>query len=190
MTNLKIKDLTYFNGERIIFDATSIEITMQYNCITAPNGYGKSTLLNLINQSNPSILYNDKRLSASKIVYIKQEPLLLDNLSVLSNINFFAKPKASEIIAEIKSHFNYDMKQKVKKLSGGEKQFLYLLIQLKSEGQLYLIDEPFNNLDKDKVVIFEELIKNLPSMVLLVDHQNKITSFTKITIAQRKLKYV
>ncbi|WOO91905.1 ABC transporter ATP-binding protein [Mollicutes bacterium LVI A0078] len=71
----------------------------------------------------------------------------------------------------------------MKTLSGGQKQLVYLLISLSTNYELYLIDEPFNNLDKDRVEYIKALIMS-KNNVLIIDHLN-LFDFKPVYIEKR-----
>ncbi len=175
---IQISKLYYENESKILFENVNKLITEGQYTLVGNNGIGKTCLLNLITK-NLTPQRGNTHINGSYI-YINQDPLLLENLSVKRNIIFFNQTNSQEIINKLK---DLNINKKVKHLSGGQKQLVYLLICLYSNYDIYLIDEPFNNLDKNKVHLIYELI-NTKHNVIVVDHLKKF-KFSQLVIKGR-----
>ena len=71
------------------------------------------------------------------------------------------------------SWFNFtgsDQQKRIKDLSGGEKNRVYLAKILKSGGNLILLDEPTNDLDVNTMRALEEAILNFGGSVVVISH--------------------
>lgn len=80
--------------------------------------------------------------------------------------------------------FGYNENQISGKLSGGEKTLLYLLMSIKN-SKFILLDEPFNNLDKNRIELIKNFIyhmKKLNKGILIIDHQNNVSFDKEIKI--------
>lgn len=182
MNVIKIEDLLYEVEGKILFEHGDIKIPNGKYHLVGNNGVGKTTLFNLISSNlKPNA---GTVVCEHKVMYVNQFPQLLEDARIKHNINFFNNQNKREII-DILEESNIDVNKKVKSLSGGQKQFVYLLICLISDYGLYLIDEPFNNLDKDKVSLITRLI-NERTNVIVIDHKNSF-DYPKLKIEKRGL---
>jgi heme exporter protein A len=135
------------------------------------NGSGKTSLLKviatLINPSSGSITYSDINIEEVKdeyqylLNYIGHDDTLSEELTVEENLKIWAHIYSTEIIisAALK-HFELEdvIKVKVKKLSKGMKRKVLLCKLLLNHAQVWLLDEPFANLDEQGVERLNSLI--------------------------------
>lgn len=141
------------------------------------NGSGKSTLfkiiIGLINRYEGSV-----ELSTDKIKYMPQEKYLF-NGTVLENITLFddnIKPSDIYSINNLKEifDFKYDLDHYISyennNLSGGEARKICLIRTLYKEADLYLLDEPMNDLDLNIRVKLLKYLEELNSTIIVIDH--------------------
>lgn len=155
--NLQIK-----SGDRIQFSGN--------------NGTGKTTLLKLIlGELEPTDGSIDR--ADFKYVYIDQEySIVKPYLTVfeqLEQFNLFAKPEHE--LKMILSRFLFPVgtwDKTCSKLSGGEKMRLAICCLMVSNNtpDIFILDEPTNNLDIQSVNIITAAIKDYQGTVLLVSH--------------------
>ncbi len=140
------------------------------------NGSGKTTLLKLILGELQPVEGSVDR-ADFKYVYIDQEySIVLPNLTVfeqLEKYNLFAKPEHE--LKMILSRFLFPVgtwDKSCSKLSGGEKMRLAIccLMVSNSTPDIFVLDEPTNNLDIQSVNIITTAIKDYKGTVLLVSH--------------------
>lgn len=180
---ISVRNLLYEVEDKILFENASLEIIAGQYRLIGNNGIGKSSLLNILtNNIKPQA--GDVEV-CQNYIYISQEPVLLNNVSVLTNVSFFNSRFKKEILKKLDS-FGINKHKKIKTLSGGQKQLVYLEICLNSNYDLYLIDEPFNNLDKDRIEYVKEMI-NSKNNIIVIDHLDKF-KFTPIYIEKRGLR--
>lgn len=181
---LKITNLLYTVESKILFENCSINIPYGKYCLIGNNGIGKSTLLDLITkQLKPEAGQIEVEKS---YIYINQSPQLFANVSVKDNINYFNKKNKKKIITELEA-VGIKIKSKFKNLSGGQQQLVYLQICLYSDYQLYIIDEPFNNLDKKHVKYIFDLIDSKQN-IIVVDHLQNF-DYSKLYIEKRGIRW-
>lgn len=130
--------------------------------ISGKNGIGKTTLLNK--------LFERYYYVSS---YCTQEIMLLDNLSIKDNIKLL-NPKFEQS--------EFEQKLKISSLSGGQKKILHLKISLNKQSDIYIIDEPFNYLSKNRREEVIEIIKNLNGVVIFTDHFNILPFDTEVNL--------
>lgn len=158
----ELLDLQIKSGDRIQFSGN--------------NGTGKTTLLKLIlGELEPTDGSIDR--ADFKYVYIDQEySIVKPHLTVfeqLEQFNLFAKPEHE--LKMILSRFLFPVGTWDKtclKLSGGEKMRLAIccLMVSNSTPDIFILDEPTNNLDIQSVNIITAAIKDYQGTVLLVSH--------------------
>ena len=162
------------------------------NVIIGPNGAGKTSLLKQIGlldePSYGEISYDDLLLSRMdnkiktkirrRIGFVFQNPIMLTG-TVYDNLVYALKLRKQEIIKNDCEKI-LDLvgllgrkKQDVKTLSGGEKQRLSLARVFMLNPDLYIFDEPVNNLDAISKRTMENMIHKLigfKKTIILVTH--------------------
>lgn len=165
--------------------------------ISGPSGSGKTSLLSAIGgllKPSSGRVYLDKynlaqtsnsqmsRLRRLYYSFIFQNDLLLNDLTVFENILFPFQVKGNitkDVIKKAAYYLeNFNMleysSQKVKRLSGGEKQIVSFIRAILPESPILLADEPNSELDsKLSIKVFEFLHKlhqQKNTTIVLVSH--------------------
>lgn len=177
---LELKDISKSYGEK--------NIIQNFNYIFKPgdrigivgkNGFGKSTLLNIIADK---ILADSGEIDIGqtvKIAYYDQESEEMDpSMRVIDYVKeageFIKTEDGSKISAsQMLERFLFSSNTQwapIGKLSGGEKRRLYLLKKLVGEPNVLLLDEPTNDLDIQTLTILEDYLDSFPGTVITVSH--------------------
>ena len=173
---LEIISVYFSRNKRLIFDNFSLKIQKsQIMILIGNNGVGKTTLFDLIigilQPSNGEIKIHNKatfelfKHKREFFTYIPHKDALKDNLTVMENIenwlhlsnNNFSK---EEVINNLK-YFDLSLITNIKvgHLSHGQKKKVSLSKLLLSRNSLWLLDEPFNGLDKKSSLKVKNLIE-------------------------------
>ena len=172
--------------------------------IVGKSGSGKSTLLKLINNTlqmkSGSIFYKDTNSLNIKPVELRrnimmtsQENFLFD-MTIKENFHEFYKLRDlenltdDEIVKFLKiADFDVDVNLDVEKLSGGEKQRVFLAIALSMRPAVLLLDEPTSALDSNTAF---NMMKNIVdyckhndiTLVVVSHARNLVDEFADKTI--------
>lgn len=204
---IKIKGLyKSFENETIRFSDIKFEDNKSY-VILGPSGCGKSTLLNIISGNlkpdggEIDIFINDKSYRLEKlkgdslkayrrenVSYVSQDFKLFDDFSVYDNLKIIEEVKDSRISIEEAMEcvgLKHKLKQKIKTLSGGEKQRVSIARALLMGGKIVLCDEPTGSLNqslaKDIIKLLLDIHKKCESTLIVVTHDERlIYDFDKV----------
>ena len=172
--------------------------------VVGKSGSGKSTLLKLINNTlqmkSGSIFYKDTNILNIKPVELRrnimmtsQENFLFDK-TIKENFHEFYKLRDlenltdDEIVKFLKiADFDVDVNLDVEKLSGGEKQRVFLAIALSMRPAVLLLDEPTSALDSNTAF---NMMKNIVdyckhndiTLVVVSHARNLVDEFADKTI--------
>ena len=177
------KDIAFYRGK--------------INCLQGKNGCGKTSMIKcllglkdydeasfVVNEKyNVKNLYNYKE----KIGISFQDDMFFDR-PIVDNIMYPKKQlnkKAKELVGVF--NLNEVLKRKDKQnffntefennFSGGEKKKMSLIRNLKDDKEIYIFDEPTNDLDAQSIDNFIEIIKELcnkDKMIIIISHDKKI----------------
>lgn len=153
---LEVKDLIVKRGMRTVLYGLSLSLKKgQLTVLEAPNGWGKSTLLDAISGICPvesgKVIFNGKYMDSIPthkrvkmgLAYLRSQESPFTSLSVEEN----------KKLANMDNHlFNGSLNSEAKAscLSGGERQ--KLLIEMLPEADVYLLDEPMIGLDREAIM--------------------------------------
>lgn len=193
-TILEVRGLKVKRGIRTIFgrnpdspstDQEGLSLTLrkrQISILEAPNGWGKSTLLDAIagvHNSNLEIMEGNIMFKGKEIKSLQPHQIARMRISYLrANQRAFSSLKIKDQMKLRRSGnsvFNgaIDENCKGNSLSGGEKQ--KLLIDLLPDADVYLLDEPMIGLD-------DEAIKKLKKRILKMVRDEKTTVFIAVPL--------
>jgi ATP-binding cassette ChvD family protein len=145
--------------------------------VIGPNGAGKTTLFKMMTGDLKPDSGSFKVGETVELSYADQDRTMDSDKTLLEEVS-----GGSEIINiggfEVNaraylSKFNFnsdDHKKKVRELSGGEKNRLYLSKMLKIGGNLLLLDEPTNDLDVNTLRALENALLNFAGCAVIISH--------------------
>jgi len=158
--------------------------------IRGKNGVGKSTLLRIIakiSNCNGKV----KNQYCNKMGYLWQNSTLIKYFTIKEHLELF------NINLTVLSEYDLIGKENLypNELSDGERQRLGFILAMKSDNKLVLLDEPFSNVDNNKVSLMkQEIIKNKKNkIIIIISHNFKIIEDLVdgiIDIKENKVKYI
>ena len=192
---LTVKNLTGFYGRNVILNNINFSIDdNEIVSIIGKNGSGKTTLIRYIstmmlpkkgNINLNGIEYNKKNLKYLReniSILIDGEQSLYSNLTVKQNINYCVKIfniNYNELNVKIKYLMDklcitQYQDTVVSKLSKGNRQKVSILISIIKKSKILILDEPDNALDRDSIIILEELLKEEKKYrsIVLISHDS------------------
>lgn len=146
--------------------------------VIGPNGAGKTTLFKMLTGAEQPDSGSITIGETVKLGYVDQSrDSLDDNATVWEEIS----GGVDEILLgkqSIKSRaycswFNFkggDQQKKVGQLSGGERNRVHLAKMLRSGANLFLLDEPTNDLDVETLRALEEALLEFPGCAVVISH--------------------
>jgi len=171
---MKINNLYKRFGEKRIFNGESFDFADgKVNYILGESGIGKTTLLRIIAGLDKSFKGEFVDVS-DKISYVFQEPRLFPNLTVEENIKIVSEESHHSITDILKIlELENEIYALPSSLSGGMKMRVALARAIYSDGELYLMDEPFGALDEDlKARILPQIFNLLKGKTVIIISHN------------------
>jgi ATPase subunit of ABC transporter with duplicated ATPase domains len=146
--------------------------------IIGPNGAGKTTLFRMITGQEKPTSGTIRIGETVKLAYVDQsrdtlegEKSVWDEISGSEDWLTLGTRKVNS--RAYVASFNFlgaDQQQKVKTLSGGQRNRVHLAKTLKSGGNVLLLDEPTNDLDVNTMRALEEAISNFAGSAMIISH--------------------
>jgi len=178
---ISIKNISKSFGNKCILKAVNLTILDRERIVfVGKNGSGKTTLFKII----AGLIEPDKgkveKSKNLKIDYFPQEISEVDQEQTveefLANGLLIEKNEVRGKIGLIFEKLQFPLKklkEKIRNLSGGEKNKILLMLIFKSSADILLLDEPTNNLDLRGLVLLEKFINLSKKGFLIVSHDRK-----------------
>lgn len=174
---IKINNLSFAYGDKIIFDKFSLEINDRLAFLMGKNGAGKTTLLKLIHGDLKD--YTGEIVS-DEAYMLSQSFMLFDELSAIENISsaINVSKKEAESLVKTSPFYMCDLERKVKDMTTIERQTVELITMSLSDKKLILLDEVSAALDARTTDKLKAYIKGSEKSFLMVSHdEDFIQSF-------------
>jgi heme exporter protein A len=160
---LCVEKVHVWRGDRHVLKGVSLDVRPgELMHVSGPNGTGKTTLLRvvsgLLRPENGSVAWQGRSIAASAaeyqsvLAYASHEPALKSDLTALENLRFTVGLKRRVTCAELRSSLERtgvagcaDLPARV--LSAGQRRRVAMARVLAFRAALWLLDEPFTNLD-------------------------------------------
>ena len=176
---LTIENLTKSFGDKLLFEDISFGINAgQKTALIARNGYGKSTLLNILTGKELPDSGKVTFRGDVKMAYLPQSPDFHKHQTVRSFVEAAERPETIEPwdfeqkVNEVLSRLEVDqlMDRAMDTLSGGEQKKVALSRILIDDTNLLLLDEPTNHLDISMIEWLEDFLCKQRLAILMVTH--------------------
>jgi ATP-binding cassette subfamily F protein uup len=177
-TVIEAKKLTKRFGDRTIFkDVDLIVQPGERLGLVGPNGVGKTTFLRTLLGDLPSDGGTLTIGPRTKVAYYDQQRAQLDDEMTVAEAVWsddwvtFGQQKVR--LSDYLDDLGFPVpaqKQKVKALSGGERNRLLLARVFLEGANVLVLDEPTNDLDLQTLNVLERLLRQFEGVVLLVTH--------------------
>ncbi|NVY96397.1 ATP-binding cassette domain-containing protein [Lactobacillus sp. DCY120] len=178
-------------GNQLVFQQVSFQVQRgDFFSIVGPNGAGKTTLLRLIlGQLKPTQGHLHLNLALQKMGYVPQfrnldseYPLSAQAFVELKLTHSYwpwltASEKKQVAQALTAVHLQNQVRARVGRMSGGEKQRVYLAQALVAEPELLILDEPTASLDTQAKLEVMDVVAELNqrgTTVILITHDEAL----------------
>jgi ABC-type multidrug transport system fused ATPase/permease subunit len=195
---LEVEDLSFRYGNKTLFTGLSFSVLPgELLLLEGPSGCGKTTLMQLLlgflGPATGCVRINGSRLNTANaaaywphMAYVRQQSFLIHD-SIARNITLEEKTLNPErlqalvaatglgqMLEESGETLNKLVLENGRNLSGGQQQRIALARALYRDARLYLLDEPFNELDRASVRRLQALLRaeaDAGKMVIVITHQ-------------------
>ena len=176
---IEAKDVSKRYGDRIIFE--NMDFALPSGGIVGvigPNGAGKTTLFRLITGQESADSGQLRIGETVQLGYVDQsrESLVGENTVWQEVSGGEEELELGERKVNSRAYlarFNFlsaDQQQKVGTLSGGQRNRVHLAKVLKEQANVFLLDEPTNDLDVHTLRALEEGLENFAGCVVVISH--------------------
>ena len=187
-SRLQGSDLSCVRDDRVLFEELCFELNSgQVLLLEGENGSGKTSLLRILcgfrepdagqvlwcgNAINDSQYYDDMAY-VGHLDGVKKELTVLENLKVSLALGQSGEYSIAQALAKVQlADFDDAL---VQTLSAGQKRRLSLARLLITHNTLWILDEPFTSLDKQRISLIESLMTehcNKGGMIILTSHHD------------------
>ena len=133
--------------------------------IVGLNGAGKTTFFNTLSgiqkQSEGTMIFRGKTISYSETGYLESNNFFYSRITGREYLNIFPGSNLDFILTALNQLMHLPLDTLIETYSSGMKKKLALLAILKQDRPIYLLDEPFNNLDIESCKMLELMVAGL-----------------------------
>lgn len=177
---IEVENISYSYPGKKLFDNFSFKVKKGEKIgVIGPNGVGKSTFIKLLTKQVAPDMGKVKLGTNIEITYFDQyrselnpEHTLKFTLCPTGGDQIVLQGSTMHVAAYLKK-FMFDPKaanNKVSTLSGGEANRLLLAKALINPGNLFILDEPTNDLDMDSLEMLLEILADYSGTLIVVSH--------------------
>ncbi len=180
--SLEIQQLQLQRGQRPLFTDYCLSFQQQRNCLLAPNGAGKSSLLaaiaGLLPHQGGAIYWQQRRLTqADRAVALASDsvplPDFLTGRALLQlQQQLWQRPAPTTLLADFA--FLPQLDCLIADLSAGNRKKLTLIAALMRQPELLLLDEPNIALDEQAQHALWHYVDQYPGMIIAASHDGDL----------------
>lgn len=177
---ISIEDGFFSYKDKPIFENLNLSISFNDKiALIGPNGVGKSTLIKIFAKQLSLTEGRMNQVDGLKLVIFDQKrESLIDEMSILEfigeGVDFVHLPDGTKKhIASYLESFLFKGQQiysPISTLSGGEKNRLQLAKFMAQSADLWIFDEPTNDLDLETLEILERELKSYKAPLIIIGH--------------------
>lgn len=180
---MEVRNLSFSYGEQALFEDINLQISPASKIVIyGANGSGKSTFLSLLaglDLPNSGKIIKPENL---KISYLFQNsfdqfiaPTVIEDVAFSLLAQGFEPKSAQEKAMDILEKFEIShlAHRSIYYLSGGEKRLTAIAGALIRDADIYLLDEPFNEIDEVKSALVLENLNAKNKPFVLITHSKK-----------------
>ena len=204
MNAIEIKNLTVAYGENIALEDLNLNIEVgSLMALVGPNGAGKSTLIKTILKFLKQIT-GEIKINGKTLAYVPQRnsvdwdfpTTLFDvvEMGCYGRVGLFkrvSKEEKQKVLKAIEQVGMLEFKDRqISELSGGQQQRAFIARALVQEADIYLMDEPFQGVDKTTQKNIKKILKQLKAegkSIIVVHHylQTVTTYFESVALINK-----
>jgi ABC-type multidrug transport system fused ATPase/permease subunit len=202
--SVEFRNISFGYKDELILDKFSLHISPgDFIGLSGKSGKGKTTVINVLlgflEADSGSVTINNVSTTAAmrqqywqNISYVKQQQLMIND-SIINNItltenscdtqrleNAINNAGLGELIDKYPERINKIITEDGKNISGGQRQRIAIARALYKNAGLIILDEPFNELDRDSENLLLEHFTKLAGqgiMIILITHNKEALSF-------------
>jgi len=161
-------------GASVVLDNVSFDVQEgQFITLFGPNGCGKSTLMNILTGADKATSGTIEGVDALKgqIGFVFQDyrrtllPWRSGKNNILLPLTLRGMDRSEQIkrLAALKEKLkpDFDLRQRIYTLSGGQAQMISLMRALIIQPKLLILDEPFSALDYGRTLAYRQMVMNV-----------------------------
>jgi heme exporter protein A len=188
---LSVESVHVWRGDRHVLKGVSIQVQPgELLHVSGPNGTGKTTLLRvvsgLLRPEQGTVKWLGRSIESSRadyhaaLAYASHEPALKSDLTALENLRFSVGLKRRVTLDALRSTLDRtgvaacaDLPARV--LSAGQRRRVAMARVLAMSASLWLLDEPYSNLDAAGAELMSELLQRhveVGGVALVVAHHD------------------
>lgn len=177
---IKIEQGHFSYQDKIIFQQLNLGVCKGDKiALIGPNGSGKTTLVNILREKHLLTQGVYKALDDLKVIVFDQKRETLDHTKTPFQVvgegqDFvhFADGRKKHVMSYLEGYlFSRDqLNRPIHTLSGGEKNRLQLAMFMKQSADLWIFDEPTNDLDIETIEVLEQELKAYKAAVIIIGH--------------------
>ncbi len=183
---IDFKDVSFGYQQQALFENFNFEIHKGDRIgLVGKNGVGKTTLIKLILDDLKPTNGKIKRADDLSMQYFSQDRSTLKEdqtpfeLMTTGSDQIKVEGSGNTHIAAYLDKFNFDrndMNRPIKTFSGGEKNRIQMAMNLSTKGDLWIFDEPTNDLDLETLDVLEQALKDFEGTIILISHDRSFLS--------------
>lgn len=179
---IEISDLIISYGNKIILE--NINLTMQkgqVHVFLGKNGSGKTSFFNSVYRfiknyggtQKGNISYNKLPLKRSDISYLMSDQFYYNKITGYEHLEIICGKDSKYLIDTLNSYFTLPLNEYIHTYSKGMKKKVSLISTFSVEAPIYILDEPFSDLDIlgiDVTLSYLKKLKRDNKIILLSTH--------------------